>query len=300
MPRDMSVTKPPGTLYVVATPIGNLSDVSARARETLATVDLVLAEDTRVTRTLLAHLGIQPPTRSLHDHNEAQVAASLVEQLGRGVSMAVVSDAGTPGVSDPGARLVRAALDAGIRVVPIPGASAAVAALSASGCNGPFLFVGFAPEKETARRKMLTALRGHPNTIVFYEAPHRLAAMIEDMNAVFGPDRRIVIARELTKMFEAIHAMPLGDAPAWIAADPNHARGELVLVVEGARVVTDDERAAEAGDRILTPLLEELPLRQAVGLAARITGTRRNILYERALAWRREHRPDDEPTGEDG
>ena len=299
MLRDMSLTKPPGTLYVVATPIGNLSDVSARAKETLATVDLVLAEDTRVTRTLLSHLGIQPPTRSLHDHNEAQVAASLVDLLGRGDSMAIVSDAGTPGVSDPGARLVRAAIDAGIRVIPIPGASAVVAAISASGFSGSFLFVGFAPEKETARRKMLAELRGHPNTMVFYEAPHRMAAMIEDMNAVFGPDRRIVIARELTKIFEAIHAMPLGDASAWIAADPNHARGELVLVVEGARIVPDDQRAVEADDRILMPLLEALPLSQAVGLASRITGTRRNILYERALAWRREHRPDDDRTAED-
>ena len=278
-------------MYVVATPIGNLSDVSARAEETLAGVDLVLAEDTRVTRTLLAHLGLHPPTRALHEHNEAQAAAGLVEQLMQGESMAIVADAGTPGVSDPGARLVRAALDAGIRVVPIPGPNAAISALSASGFTGPFLFIGFAPDKESARRKALAALRGHATTMIWYEAPHRLAAMIDDLNAVFGPDRRLVIARELTKLFESVHALRLGEAPAWLAADPNRSRGEIVLVVEGARPATDDERAMGEEDRILHPLLEELPLSRAVALAVRMTGTRRNILYERALRWQREHGP---------
>ncbi len=278
-------------MYVVATPIGNLSDVSARARETLATVDLVLAEDTRVTRTLLAHLGLRPPMRSLHAHNEADIAGTLVEQLRQGEAMAIVADAGTPGVSDPGARLVRAALDAGLRVVPIPGANAAIAALSASGFTGPFLFAGFAPEKEAARRKALTEWREQPATMVFYEAPHRLAAMIDDLIAVFGPHRRIVIARELTKLFEAIHGMPLGEAPGWLAGDPNRSRGEFVLLVEGAPPDADEQRASDAADRLLVPLLEELPLSRAVALAVRITGTRRNVLYERALAWQREQGP---------
>lgn len=293
----MSRTAPPGTLYVVATPIGNLSDLSMRARETLAAVDLVLAEDTRVTRTLLAHLGIRPPTRALHDHNEGQIAASIVEQLGQGQSMALVADAGTPGVSDPGARLVAMALDAGVRVIPIPGPNAAIAALSASGFTGPFLFAGFAPEKETARCKALTALKGHACTLVFYEAPHRLAAMIQDLITVLGGERRIVIAREITKMFEEIQAMPLADVPAWLATDPNHSRGEFVLLVEGA--AADDQRAGNDDDRILHPLLEALPLSQAVALAVRMTGRTRNSLYERALAWRRATgRTDGEAKGE--
>lgn len=281
----MSVANPPGTLYVVATPIGNLSDLSMRARETLAAVDLVLAEDTRVTRTLLAHMGIHPPTRALHDHNEGQIAAGIVEQLGQGQSMAIVADAGTPGVSDPGARLVAMALNAGIRVIPIPGPNAAIAGLSASGFTGPFYFVGFAPEKETARRKALIELKGQACTLIFYEAPHRLAAMIDDMIAVLGGDRRIVIARELTKMFEEIRAMRLAEVPAWLATDPNHSRGEFVLLVEGA--APDDPRAGNNDDRILLPLLEALPLSQAVALAVRMTGRSRNSLYERALAWRR-------------
>jgi 16S rRNA (cytidine1402-2'-O)-methyltransferase len=283
--RAMSAANPPGTLYVVATPIGNLSDLSMRARETLAAVDLVLAEDTRVTRTLLAHWGLHPITRALHDHNEGQIAPAIIEQLGQGESMAIVADAGTPGVSDPGARLVRMALDAGIRVTPIPGPNAAIAALSASGFTGPFWFVGFAPEKETARRKALTALKGQPCTLVFYEAPHRLAAMIADLIAVLGGERRIVIARELTKMFEEIKAMPLAAVPAWLATDPNHARGEFVLLVEGA--TAHEQGAGDEDDRILHPLLETLPLSQAVALAVRMTGRSRNTLYERALAWRR-------------
>jgi 16S rRNA (cytidine1402-2'-O)-methyltransferase len=282
----MSAANPPGTLYVVATPIGNLADLSMRARETLAAVDLVLAEDTRVTRTLLAHLGIRPATRALHDHNEGQIAASIVEQLAQGQSMAIVADAGTPGISDPGARLVAMALEAGVRVVPIPGPNAAIAALSASGFTGPFWFAGFAPERETARRKALTALKGLTATLVFYEAPHRLAAMIDDLITVLGGERRIVLGRELTKMFEEIKAMPLAAVPAWLAADPNHSRGEFVLLVEGAAVA--EQGAGDEDDRILHPLLETLPLSQAVALAVRMTGRSRNSLYERALAWRRD------------
>lgn len=269
-----------GTLYVVATPIGNLGDLSDRARATLAAVDAVIAEDTRVTGGLLTHFGLRKPMRSMHAHNESRMTGETIEALRNGQSIALVTDAGTPAVADPGARLVRAAHEAGIRVVPIPGANAAIAALSAAGFEGPFLFVGFLPEKPAARRKLLAVLAGRTETLVLYEAPHRISESVADLLEALGPDRRIVIARELTKLFESIRAMPLRDAPAWLGADPHHTRGEFALVIEGApAAVREDEN-----DAVLRALLEELPLSQAVSLAAKITGVRRNLLYERALA----------------
>ncbi len=281
----MSDPAPPtptaGTLYVVATPIGNLRDLSDRARATLAEVDLVIAEDTRVTGGLLAHCGLRKPMRAMHAHNEARATAESIESLRAGQSIALLTDAGTPAIADPGARLVRAAHEAGVRVVPIPGPSAAIAALSAAGFEGSFLFFGFLPEKSVARRKQLVALADRAETLVIYEAPHRIADTIADMLEVFDADRRVVIARELTKMFESIRAMPLRDAPAWLAADPHHTRGEFVLVVAGAPALA--QASEERYDAVLRALLSELPLSQAVSLAAKITGARRNVLYERAL-----------------
>lgn len=268
-----------GTLYVVATPIGNLGDLSERARTTLASVDVVIAEDTRVTAGLLTHCGLRKSMRSMHAHNEARVTVETIDALRSGQSIALVTDAGTPAIADPGARLVRAAHDAGIRVVPIPGPNAAVAALSAAGFEGAFLFVGFLPEKSSARRKQLAALADRTETLMFYEAPHRIVESIGDLLEVLGAERRIVIARELTKLFESIRSMPLGDAPAWLSADPHHTRGEFVLVIEGAHAkVHDDEH-----DALLRALLSELPLSRAVSLAAKITGVGRNLLYARAL-----------------
>lgn len=268
------------TLYVVATPIGNLGDLSERARATLASVDVVIAEDTRVTAGLLAHCGLRKSMRSMHAHNESRVTAETIDALRNGQSIALVTDAGTPAIADPGARLVRAAHDAGIRVVPIPGPNAAVAALSAAGFEGSFLFVGFLPEKSSARRKQLATLADRTETLMLYEAPHRIVESVGDLLEVFGAERRIVIARELTKLFESIRSMPLGDAPVWLSADPHHTRGEFVLVIEGARTkVRDDEH-----DAMLRALMSELPLSRAVSLAVKITGVGRNLLYARALA----------------
>jgi 16S rRNA (cytidine1402-2'-O)-methyltransferase len=275
-----------GTLYVVATPIGNLADLSERARATLGAVDLVLAEDTRVTRRLLAHCGLNVPTRALHEHNEAKQIAALLSQLRDGQNLALVCDAGTPAISDPGARLVRAAHQAQVRVVPIPGPNAAATALSAAGFEGPFLFIGFLPERKTARRKAIEGLRDVAYTMVFYEAPHRVIKAIDDLASLLGGEREVLIARELTKLFESIRRLPLAAAAAWLRADPNNVRGEFVLVVAGASTTARDR---SVDDRVLRALLEELPLSQSVALAARITGERRNELYQRALAIQRDH-----------
>jgi len=283
----MSATPLAPGLYVVATPIGNLADFSDRARTVLAGVDLILAEDTRVTRTLLGHCGLRTPMRALHDHNEARTAGDLIERLAEGGSLALVSDAGTPAISDPGARIVARAHAAGVPVIVVPGPSAAAAAVSAAGFEGPFLFYGFAPERPVARRKALEALRATPWTLVFFEAPHRVLDTVDDLTSVLGPERVIVIARELTKRFESIRRLPLGEAGAWLRSDANHVRGEFVLVVAGAGESAPGEAEAAESERVLHALLEALPLSQAVALACRITGERRNVIYERALAWRR-------------
>ena len=272
---------------MVATPIGNLADISRRAIDILSQVDVIAAEDTRVTQKLLAALSLQTRLISLREHNEAREAARIVEWLREGKSVAQVSDAGTPSVSDPGAVLVDAVRAAGLRVVPVPGANAAIAALSASGfTQAQFLFYGFLPPKSGQRKTALEALREQIATLVFYEAPHRIVECIDDLLTVFGPERQIVLARELTKTFEQIHRCPLGEAPAWLAADSNHQRGEFVLLVAGApEAVQDEEMPAEAL-RVLQILLRDLPVKQASSLAAEITGANRKRLYQAALELR--------------
>ncbi len=275
-----------GKLYVVATPIGNMGDISARALAVLAQADLVAAEDTRTTGHLLAHHGIGAKLVTLHEHNERVRAAELVAQMRLGKTIALVSDAGTPGISDPGALLVARAMEAGITVCPIPGANAAIAALSAAGMFAPhFLFYGFLPAKPAARRTALAGLRELPYVLVFYEAPHRVTECVADLAATLGAQREIVIARELTKLFEAIHRCRLDEASAWLAADPNRQRGEFVLIVSGAQEQEQRGLPAEA-ERVLRLLLAQLPLKQSAALAAAITGARKNELYERALALR--------------
>jgi 16S rRNA (cytidine1402-2'-O)-methyltransferase len=271
------------TLYVVATPIGNLRDVSLRALDILKSVDVVAAEDTRVTARLLNHYGIAKKLIALHEHNEKRVVPQLLALLAAGRSAALVSDAGTPAISDPGALLVAAAIDAGFRVTPVPGANAAVTALSAAGLAAPhFLFYGFLPARAAERKRELAALRGLPYALVFYEAPHRVADCIADLNAAFGDTRRIVIARELTKMFETIHACPLAEAPAWIEGNADRRKGEFVLILEGETVPRSGDDEARAR-HVLEVLLAELPLKQAVALATKISGGRKNELYELAL-----------------
>ncbi|MFA7350020.1 MAG: 16S rRNA (cytidine(1402)-2'-O)-methyltransferase [Methylotenera sp.] len=274
---------PIGILYVVATPIGNLQDITLRALEVLKTVDAIAAEDTRHTSGLLSHFGIAKKLIAVHEHNEHQSAEKLLSQLNAGQSIALVTDAGTPGISDPGAVVVALVRKAGVKVVPIPGASAVIAALSASGIaqNG-FLFHGFLPASGAARRKALEALKSQTVTLVFYEAPHRIIESIVDMSAVLGAERRITFARELTKTFETIYSCSLGEAEAWLQADANQQRGEFVLLVEAA-VVKEAEEISEDTVRVLKLLLADLPLKQAVKLATEITHEKKNVLYEFAL-----------------
>ena len=271
------------TLYVVATPIGNLRDITLRALEVLKAVDAIAAEDTRVTGKLLGHYGITARQLiSLHEHNELRVIPRLLALLDGGGSIAMVTDAGTPAVSDPGARAVAAVRAAGHAVVPVPGPSAAIAAVSASGFNArQFLFHGFLPAHGGERRSALESLAPLPFTLVFYEAPHRVLESLVDICATLGAQRRVVIARELTKLFETVHECALGEAAAWIAGDDNQSRGEFVLVVEGAPPPAEGVGAEE--QRVLETLLSELPLKQAVSLATRLTGGRKNELYELAL-----------------
>lgn len=272
-----------GLLYVVATPIGNLSDITLRALEVLKSVDAIAAEDTRHTSGLLSHFGISKKLIAVHEHNEHQSAEKLLLQLNAGENIALVTDAGTPGISDPGAVVVDFVRKAGIKVVPIPGVSAVITALSASGIaqNG-FLFHGFLPASGAARRKALEALKAQTVTLVFYEAPHRIVESIVDMTNVLGAERRITIARELTKTFETIHRCNLADAEAWLQADSNQQRGEFVLLVEAAAIKDADE-ISEDTLRILKLLLADLPLKQAVKLATEITAEKKNVLYELAL-----------------
>lgn len=272
---------PPGILYVVATPIGNLADVGARALEVLRQADIVACEDTRTTRTLLARHGIERPTLALHAHNERAAGEKLLGELRAGRNVALVTDAGTPGVSDPGALLVEAAHRAGLRVVPIPGPNAAIAAWSAAGFTADrFLFVGFLPPKPAARRKALEAL-DLPWPMIFYEAPHRVLECVQDLKARYGGERELFIGRELTKKFEETVRLPLAGAESWLQAGAHRQQGEFVLVLgPGASAVPS---AAEA-ERVLGVLLEALPAGEAARLAARITGVPRNALYRKALA----------------
>lgn len=270
---------------MVATPLGNLGDLTARAADVLRVVNWVAAEDTRHSAPLLRHLGSSARMLPAHQHNEEAAAQQVIEKLAAGESVALISDAGTPAVSDPGARLVGRVREAGYKVVPLPGPCAAVAALSASGITAPhWLFYGFLPTKAKQREEVLRELAPAPHAVVFYEAPHRILDTVAALATTLGATRPIVIARELTKLFESIHACPLGEASAWMEADPNRQRGEFVLIVD-APEPTDGE-AAEA-ERVLALLLEEgLPVKQAARLAHAITGAAKNGLYERALALR--------------
>ena len=272
-----------GTLYVVATPIGNLGDMTIRGIETLKMVDAIAAEDTRHTSGLLSHFGISKKLIAVHEHNEHQSAEKLLTQLQAGENIALVTDAGTPGISDPGAVVVDLVRKAGVKVVPIPGASAVIAALSASGItqNG-FHFYGFLPASGAARRKVLESLKSQTVTLVFYEAPHRIVECVEDLANVLGGERRLTFARELTKTFETFYTSYAGDASAWLQADANQQRGEFVLLVEAA-AVKEAEEIPEETVRVLKLLLADLPLKQAVKLATEITHEKKNVLYEFAL-----------------
>lgn len=275
-----------GVLYVVATPIGNLGDFSERARHVLAQVDLIAAEDTRHTRRLLTHYGIQAKLWSCHDHNEREVTEPLLELVARGERVALVSDAGTPLISDPGFTLVRAARERGLRVVPVPGANAAICALSAAGMpSDRFLFLGFPPRTSAKRREWLAGVADEHGTLVFYEAGNRVVAAIEDLGRVLGEDRRAVLARELTKRFETFLGDRLGSLVERVRQDPEQQLGEFVILVEGARESGRSTRDLEE-ERVLTILTEELSLKQAVALAARITGGKKNRLYQIALQLR--------------
>lgn len=270
------------TLYVVATPIGNLSDITLRALAVLKAVDVIAAEDTRVTVRLLNRHGIAGKLVAVHEHNERRAAERVIGLLAGGKSVALVSDAGTPGIADPGAQVVTAVRAAGYAVVPVPGPNAAATLLSVSGFDaGRFLFCGFLPARAAERRRVLAELVAQTATLVFYEAPHRVIDSVADISAALGGDRDIVIARELTKIHETVHCCRLGAAVDWLQADDNRQRGEFVLAVQGAPEAQQDGGAdAEA---VLRVLLDELPLKQAVALAVKLTGGNRNALYQLAL-----------------
>ena len=275
------MTEESAALYVVPTPLGNLADLTRRAEETLRRVPWVAAEDTRHSAPLLKHLGSSARTLPAHQHNEHEAAARIIEKLRAGESVALISDAGTPGISDPGARVVAAVREAGCKVVPLPGACAATTALSAAGLlDEHFLFYGFLPAKAGQRRQALEGLRATQAALVFYEAPHRVLETVADMAEVFG-ERTLVIARELTKLFETVHSLPLAAALAWLKEDSNRQRGEFVLIVSGA----PDEADSGEGERVLKLLLAEgLPTKQAAKLASAITGSPKKALYDLALA----------------
>lgn len=272
-----------GILYVVATPIGNLGDITMRAIDILKQVDAIAAEDTRHSAGLLTHFGIHKKLIAVHEHNEQQSAQLLLQRIQRGEQIALITDAGTPGISDPGAVVVDVLISHGVKVVPIPGASAVIAALSASGITkDAFMFVGFLPASGSQRRKKLESLQTVDATLVFYEAPHRIVDCVNDLMQVLGAERRITIARELTKTFETIHRCSLAEAGAWLQQDTNQQRGEFVLLVE-ALPPQDAVEVDQNAERVLRLLLDALPLKQAAKLASDITGAKKNALYELAL-----------------
>lgn len=274
----------PGKLYVVATPIGNLDDISPRALRTLREVALIAAEDTRHSMRLLQHFGITTVLAACHDHNEREQGGRFVARLLAGDDVALISDAGTPLISDPGYHLVRQVRAAGIEVVPVPGPSALIAALSAAGLpSDRFIFEGFLPAKAAARRGRLDLLKEEPRTLIFYEAPHRVLESVQDMVSLFGKDRHAVLARELTKTFETLKGAPLGELVEWIAADSNQQRGECVLLVTGWQAPEGEDAISGEALRVLDLLLGELPVKRAAALAAEITGVRKNLLYQAAL-----------------
>jgi len=276
-----------GTLFIVATPIGNLGDLSPRAREVLATADLVAAEDTRVTGRLLSHFGITTRLTALHEHNEESKAPTLIAALKNGKSVAVVSDAGTPLVSDPGYRLARLAHEAGVRVSPVPGPSAAIAALSASGLpTDRFVFEGFLPPKAAARRERLAVLRGETRTLLFFESVHRVVAMVTDLSESFGAGRLASLCRELSKLHEQCVTAEIGELAAMLADGRIPLKGEFAIVVAGAATEAADPAGA---NRLLEELVRVLPGSQAVDIVARVTGASRNELYRQMLAQNAEH-----------
>lgn len=273
-----------GTLYVVATPIGNLDDISARALKILGAVALIAAEDTRHSVRLLQHFGIQTPLAPCHEHNERDEGSRFIARLLAGDDVALISDAGTPLISDPGYHLVRQARAAGLRVVPVPGACALIAALSAAGLpSDRFMFEGFLPAKAVGRRARLEQVREEPRTLIFYEAPHRILECLQDMQAVFGDERPAVLARELTKTFETLKGLPLAELSAFVESDSNQQRGECVVLVAGWSAPEDDQAISTQAMRVLDLLLAEMPLKRAAALAAEITGVRKNLLYQAAL-----------------
>ncbi len=272
-----------GILYVVATPIGNLGDMVPRAVETLQTVALIAAEDTRHSSRLLSHFDIKTPCIAYHDHSDESRVDQLIAKMQAGDSIALISDAGTPLVSDPGYRLVRSARQAGIQVIPIPGACAMIAALSAAGLpSDRFAFEGFLPAKQIARCTQLQTLATDSRTLIFYEAPHRILETLQDMRDVFGPDREVVIAREITKTFETIKGDNVAALVDWVATDSNQQRGEIVLLVHGAPK-QENEAITPEQIHIMKVLLEELPVKQAASIGAKLTGLKKNFLYDWAL-----------------
>ena len=272
-----------GTLYVVATPIGNLADMTPHAVECLKTVDAIACEDTRTSSTLLRHFGIATPTLAYHDHNADSQTERLLNRLQDGARIALISDAGTPLISDPGYRLVKACHQAGIRVSPVVGACAAIAALSVAGLpSDKFYFYGFLPAKSGARQQALQDLRTLSATLIFYEAPHRIAECVADMAAILGSTRTVTLCREISKTFETIYQTDLAGLVEFIAADSNQTRGEMVVVVAGANLA-DHDNAEDAHDELLTRLLADLSVKKAAQLAADLTGAKKNALYQRAL-----------------
>lgn len=269
---------------MVATPIGNLDDISARALKILADVALIAAEDTRHSVRLLQHFGINTPLAPCHEHNERDEGNRFIARLLAGDNVALISDAGTPLISDPGYHLVRQARAAGINVVPVPGACALIAALSAAGLpSDRFIFEGFLPAKAVGRQARLNLLKEEPRTLIFYEAPHRILECLQDMEAIFGAERPAVLGRELTKTFETLKGLPLAELRAFVESDSNQQRGECVVLVAGWTAPEDEQAVSGEVLRVLDLLLAEMPLKRAAALAAEITGVRKNVLYQVAL-----------------
>ena len=284
MTTSAAANAPLGSLYVVATPIGNLDDISARALTILRNVALIAAEDTRHSARLMQHFGIGTPLTACHEHNERDQGGRFLARLLAGDDVALISDAGTPLISDPGYHLVRQARAAGIAVVPVPGACALIAALSAAGLpSDRFIFEGFLPAKSAGRRARLEQVKEEPRTLIFYEAPHRILECLQDMQAVFGDERPALLARELTKTFETLKGMPLAELAAWVASDSNQQRGECVVLVAGWQAPEGEDAVSAEAVRVLNLLLAEMPLKRAAALAAEITGVRKNLLYQVAL-----------------
>ncbi|YCI81176.1 16S rRNA (cytidine(1402)-2'-O)-methyltransferase [Enterobacteriaceae bacterium] len=282
MKQHDSAENSQGKLYIVPTPIGNLGDITQRALDVLQSVDLIAAEDTRHTGLLLQHFAITARLFALHDHNEQQKAQTLLAKLQDGLNIALVSDAGTPLINDPGYHLVRTCREAGVQVMPLPGPCAAIAALSAAGLpSDRFCYEGFLPAKSKGRRDTLRALEQEPRTLIFYESTHRLLESLEDICSELGESRYVVLAREITKTWESIHGAPIGELLAWVKEDDNRRKGEMVLIVEGFKA--QEEALPADALRTLALLQAELPLKKAAALAAEIHGVKKNALYKYAL-----------------